>query len=229
MKKRLVALLMMGLMVVNSSFTVFASDIAVTDGKGQGDTTVTGTVSAITTMDVTVPVGGINFGIDSDGNITSQGVVIESNTAAPLSINVLSVEALEAGDATNGLSATTVKAPELVDISTYTASQWNNLTKAETAAKIALSLKQVDVVDGDAGTELTDATTDALKVTTPIQLGNLADNNKLAHLESGFGQASKVGVNLETDLAYTNYGKAWVNSSDITFRYMTTLEFAFDQ
>lgn len=228
MKKKILASLLAGLMLM-SQLTVYAADVTVTEGKGTGNTTLTGTVSAVTTMDVTIPVGGINFTIDSDSNISAQGIVITSNTAIPISVSVLDATSLEAGDTTDGLSATTLKAPTLVAADTYTAEQWNNLTKAETVDKIAIALKQVDITaEGAAGTALTEATSDTLKVTTPVQLGNLEANKSLAHLESGYGEASKVGINLETSTTYTNYGKAWVNDSDIVFRYLTTLEFTFD-
>ncbi len=91
--------------------------------------------------------------------------------------------------------------------------------------KIALSIKQVDVVDGSAGTSLTEVTTDTLKVTTPVQLGSLAENSKLAHLESGYGGASQIGINLETDSAYTNYGKACLISFQSTFCIMKSKKF----
>lgn len=155
--------------------------------------------------------------------------MISSNTPAPLSINVLEVSGLDANDDTNGLVATTAAAPTLVPVATYTADEWNNLTKSETLSKIALSLKQVDVIDGEVGVALTDATTDTLKVTTPVELGNLTGTDKLAHLQSGFGEASVCGINLETDVAYTNYGKNWANADDVVFRYLVTLEFALDQ
>ena len=51
----------------------------------------------------------------------------------------------------------------------------------------------------------------------------------LAHLESGYGEASTCAVNIETDTAYTNYGKAWSGEEDITFRYLVTLEISADQ
>lgn len=228
MKKKVITGLLAGIMLM-SQLTVYAADVTITDGKGTGNTTLTGTVSAVTTMDVTIPVGGINFTIDSDSNISAQGIVITSNTAIPISVSVLEATSLEAGDTTDGLVATTLAAPTLIAANTYTDEQWNNLTKAETASQIAIALKQVDVTaEGAAGTALTEATTDAMKVTTPVQLGDLEVNKKLAHLESGYGEASKVGINLETDTAYTNYGKAWVGDSNIVFRYLTTLEFAFD-
>lgn len=206
-----------------NGFTFASADSGNTEGV-----TVTGTVSEITTVDVTVPVGGINFAIDETGAISAQGIVIKSNTITPLTINVLDVEALEAGDTTNGLLATTTKAPTIVKADTFTLDGWNNLTKEQTANNIALSLKQVDVVDDEAATELTELTTDALKVTVPVELADLATNAKLAHLTSGYGEASECGINLELDTAFTNYGKAWGNTSDLTFRYLTTLEFALD-
>lgn len=233
MRKKIAALLMAGLMVANSTVPVFADELSVTDGSGQSSTTVTGSISAVTTMDVTIPIGGINFAIDSDSQITAQGIVIESNTAVPLTVNVLSVTPLNEGDETNGLTATTTDAPEIVPVDTYTAEQWDNLTKAKTFEKIALAIKQVDVVDDGgsdvAGTALTAATTDQLKVTTPVELGDLASNNKLAHMESGYDGGSKIGVNIETSTDYTNYGKAWLSENTIVFRYTTTFEFAYDE
>ena len=199
-----------------------------TDSGNSEGVTVTGTISAITSVDVTVPIGGINFGIDEAGNISAQGIVIESNTPAPLSVNIIGVEALEAGDETDGLIATTATAPTLVPVNTYSIEEWNNLSKNDTHAQIALSLKQVDVIDGDAATSLSELTTDTLKVVTPIELGNLTGADRLAHLESGYGTPSVCGINLETDSAFTNYGKAWGNADDVVFRYLTTLEFALD-
>lgn len=205
------------------------SSIQVQDGAGTGTTTMNGKVSTITQIDVTVPIGGINFIIDEDGQIHAQGIVIESNTAIPLSVNMVSVSPLAAGDETDGLGATTHKAPELVLANKYTADEWNNLTKAQTEAEIAISLKQVDITpEGEAGAELTEATTDALKVSTPVELGDLSVKKSLAHLESGYGTPAKCAINLETSQDFTNYGKAWLSASDITFRYLTTLEFAFD-
>ncbi|MBR4981959.1 MAG: hypothetical protein IKY94_05315 [Lachnospiraceae bacterium] len=233
MKTNIQKLLMTGLLtgavIMNSTVPVLADAINVSDGAGQGSTTMSGTVSTVTSIDVTVPIGGINFQIDEDGLLQAQGIVIESNTAVPLTVNMISVESLEAGDSTDGLAATTHKAPTLVKADTYTADEWNNLSKAETEAQIAISLKQVDVTaEGEAGTELTEATTDELKVSTPVELGDLGTKKALAHVESGYGEAAKCAINIETDSAYTNYGKAWISADDITFRYLTTLEFAFD-
>lgn len=211
----------------------FASDVTVNpdSGKGSGNMTVTGTASPVTTMDVTIPVGGINFAIDSKGVLTSQGAVIKSDTVIPLTVNVLSAQSLEAGDATGGLAATTLKAPDLVKADKYTSKQWNNLNRSQTVKEIAIGLKQVDVT-GDsndtAGEALTEATTDALKIQTPVQLGGLTGTDALAHLESGYGTPAYTAVNLEKSTDYTNYGKSWISANDITFRYMTTLEFVFD-
>ena len=237
MKKKFAALLMAGLMVANSTVPVFADELSVTDGSGQSSTTVTGSISAITTMDVTVPVGGINFAIDSDSQITAQGIVIESNTAVPLTVNIIGIEALDAGDTTNGLTATTMDAPGLVNADFHTEERWDNLSRNFTFANIALALKQVDVIDnGDgtysASTEITNNTTDIMKRTRPVELADTRYTNEyrmVAHMKSGYTETTRIGINLETDTKYTNYGKAWVSDQDIVFRYNMTMEFAYDE
>lgn len=191
---------------------------------------VTMTINAdVTTTDVTIPIEGLQIGIDSNGDISSPGMVIESNTSFPVKISVDSVEVLGAGDTTNSLSATNVIAPTLVAADKYTVDEWNAMNPVDTRKEIAIAIKQVDMNDdGTAGTELTEATTDSLKVTTPVELGNLSENTVLAHLESGYGTASTCGVNIVTDTAYTNYGKAWSGDEDIVFRYIVTLEISAD-
>ena len=195
------------------------------------DMTVTMTVSAdVTTTDVTIPIDGLQIAIDSNGDISSSGMVIESNTSFPVTISVDSVETLTIGDTTNSLDATNTSAPQLVAANKYSVDEWNAMSPIDTRKEIALAIKQVDINgDGTVGTELTEATTDSLKVTTPVQLGNLGENKVLAHLESGYGEASTCAVNIETDTAYTNYGKAWSGEEDITFRYLVTLEISADQ
>ena len=195
------------------------------------DMTVTMTVSAdVTTTDVTIPIDGLQIAIDSNGDISSSGMIIESNTSFPVTISVDSVETLTIGDTTNSLNATNTAAPQLVSADKYTVDEWNAMSPIDTRKEIALAIKQVDINDdGTVGTELTEATTDSLKVTTPVQLGNLGENKVLAHLESGYGEASTCAVNIETDTAYTNYGKAWSGEEDITFRYLVTLEISADQ
>lgn len=195
------------------------------------NTTVTGEVSPITTLDVTIPVGGINFAIDSNAQISSVGVVIASDTAVPLQVNMISAEAMAAGDETNGLAATNMQAPALVLASSKTADEWNNLKRAETHAEIAIGLKQVDVVgDADAGyeagAELTDATTDVDKITTVVEMADI-DNSEICHLVSGFDETARAAINLDLDRQYTDYGKAWgaVDDSGLnTFRYNIVLE-----
>lgn len=195
------------------------------------DMTVTMTVSAdVTTTDVTIPIDGLQIAIDSNGDISSSGMIIESNTSFPVTISVDSVETLTVGDTTNSLNATNTSAPQLVAANKYSVDEWNAMSPIDTRKEIALAIKQVDINgDGTVGTELTEATTDSLKVTTPVQLGNLGENKVLAHLESGYGEASTCAVNIETDTTYTNYGKAWSGEEDITFRYLVTLEISADQ
>lgn len=203
--------------------------------NGNGDTTVTGTVSPINTMDVTVDITGISFFVDTNAEekadrLTSQGTVIKSNTPIALDVNVLSASQLGEGDTTGGLAATTMAAPALVANDKYTDYKWDNMTVAETKAEIAIAIKQVDVESGAAGEALTDATTDALKVATPVQLGVLSGNGDLiAHLESAYSAETSCALNLEKSRDYTDYGKAWIGADDVVFRYATVLEFVFDE
>lgn len=205
------------------------------DNKGNGDTTVTGTVSPINTMDVTVDITGISFFVDTNAEeeadrLTSQGTVIKSNTPIALDVNVLSASQLDAGDTTGGLAATTMAAPALVANSAYTDKEWDNMTVAQTKAEIAIAIKQVDVENGAAGEALTEATVDALKVATPVELGVLSGSgNLIAHLESAYSEETSCALNLEKSRDYTDYGKAWIGADDVVFRYATVLEFVFDE
>lgn len=198
------------------------------DSLGLGTFTVSGnapdiTSLSITTLDVTIPVSGVQFVINGDGEISSQGMVITSNTSAPVNIDVIRVDRLDEGDTTNDLEATTVKSPALVKANTYDESGWNNLTVEETNGIMALALKQVDIIDGVASDSLTDATTDSLKVTTPVELGDLASNYRLAHIQSGFSGPVSVGINIDKN--FTKYGKQWFSTKGVNFRYLVTVEF----
>lgn len=195
---------------------------------GQQSTTMTGSVEVdITTLDVTMSLGGLTFAVDAEGNLTSQGAVIKSNTNMPLNIDVVGVKRLKALDTTDGLEATNFDSPMLVPVDTYTAEEWNNLDRINTKKYMAVALKQVDVDGENAGTELTTATTDPNKVTTPVELGNLDANTRLAHLESGYTGETACAINLETDPAYTNYGKTWIGAKDLNMRYLITFEFSW--
>lgn len=199
---------------------------------GTGSFGVTGIIQEvtsyeITTLDVTIPIDGIIFNIDKDGVLYTQGMVIQSNTSKPLNVDVIKVESVAIGDNTGDIMETTIVSPTLVPANTYTTNEWNNLSAEDTMKYIALSLKQVDVVNDEASDSLTDLTVDTNKVTTPVQLGNLGNNYRLAHIESGFNSTASVGINIEKDSAYTNYGKNWIGESSFVFRYKVTLEFSY--
>lgn len=189
---------------------------------------IAGVTEKITTLDVTVPLGGINFHIDSEGQMTSQGIVITSNTNAPLNVSVLEVKALGIGDSTNGLEVTNSRAPKLVPVSTYTTEEWNNLSKEDTPDKMALAIRQVDVISGETMDNLTEKTTDDKKVTEPVELGDLSEESLLAHLESASDGSKICGINLEKSSKYTNFGKTWVGTENALFRYLVTLEFSLE-
>lgn len=121
-------------------------------------------------------------------------------------------------------------APALVANSAYTDKEWDNMTVAQTKAEIAIAIKQVDVENGAAGEALTEATVDALKVATPVELGVLSGSGDLiAHLESAYSAETSCALNLEKSRDYTDYGKAWIGADDVVFRYATVLEFVFDE
>ena len=209
----------------NTTLTVYELDIDKT--LGTKTLAVTGSVdNRVLTLDVSIPVGGISFAIDGDGNLTSQGIVIKSNTVVPLGVKVLSVSREDSGITSNTV-ATTLKAPELIPADRYTLEEWNNLGEYTTKNYMALAIKQVDVVGDIASASLTEATTDKNKVTTPVQLGNISANDKLAHILSASESEQSVGINIETDSAYTRYGKEWFNSGDMIFRYNINLEFSY--
>ncbi len=237
-KKALMGATMSAAMIASSVMPAFAAGNVTMNGEtgnGNGDTTVTGTVSPINTMDVTVDITGISFFVDTNAEnaedrLTSQGTVIKSNTPIALDVNVLSATQLGEGDVTGGLAATTMAAPALVANDAYTDYQWDNMTVAQTKAEIAIAIKQVDVENGAAGEALTEATTDALKVSAPVQLGVLSGSGDLiAHLESAYSAETSCALNLEKSREFTDYGKAWIGADDVVFRYATVLEFLFDE
>ena len=218
------------LVALVTATTLFSSQFSLTALAAivENTTSINGTVSPIGQLDVTVPIGGISFAIDSNGDITGQGMVIKSDTVMPLDIKVLEVTGKSAGDTTNGLGATTVDAPTLVPSSKYTYDQWDNLGITDTASYIAIALKQVDVNDDKtAGTELTAATVDDNKVEFPVELGNLKINNNLSHIMSASEESQYCAVNIETNRSYTNYGKAWSGDTNTVIRYDVTLEFSY--
>lgn len=96
-------------------------------GETSGNMSIYGTVQPITMIDVTVPLT-IQFTIESDRTFTGpDSIEIKSNCPSPLDVNLYGVNKDDS-------------APSLVAPDTHSDDEWNNLSRAETLASIALML-----------------------------------------------------------------------------------------
>lgn len=96
-------------------------------GETSGNMSIYGTVQPITMIDVTVPLT-IQFTIESDRTFTGpDSIEIKSNCPSPLDVNLYGVNKDDG-------------APSLVAPDTHSDDEWNNLSRAETLASIALML-----------------------------------------------------------------------------------------
>lgn len=174
------------------------------DMTGQGNLDIYGKVEPISMIDVTLPVNGLRFVIKADRTIEWTNDSITSRCPAPLDINMIN-----AGEAT--LKDTEVGqynvggAPALSTDDTY--SDWDNLTRAQTKAKIAISVNEKNI---------STATAD-----TPVALGQIA--SAFGVDDTGAYQANPQTLALEGSALY---GKAWDNTADLLFKYDTIIEFA---
>ena len=96
-------------------------------GETSGNMSIYGTVQPITMIDVTVPLT-IQFTIESDRTFTGpDSIEIKSNCPSPLDVNLYGVNKDDG-------------APSLVAPDTHSDNEWNNLSRSETLASIALML-----------------------------------------------------------------------------------------
>lgn len=185
----------------------------------------------IITLDITIPVDPLTFNIDEEGNLTSQGMVIKSNTNVPLEVNVLSIEPLDRGDTTDGLEATNIRALKLVNRNMFTDEQWNNLSIAETRKYISLALKQTDVNVNDEGVysaayDLLNLDVNPKAVTDPVYLDEIYTSNQLLYIPSAYESEQIVAFNI--DRQNSRWGKMWVGTENLIFRYSTIFEFSYE-
>lgn len=185
----------------------------------------------IITLDITIPVDPLTFNIDENGNLTSQGMVIKSNTNVPLEVNVLSVEEMDKGDTTDGLEATNIKALKLVNRNMFTDEQWNNLSIAETRKYIALALKQTDVIIDDEGNysasyDLLNMESNPKAVTDPVYLDEIYTSNQLLYIPSAYNSEQVVAFNIDRE--NSRCGKMWVGTEKLIFRYSAIFEFSYE-
>lgn len=106
-------------------------------GETEGNLTIWGTVNPINMIDVTVPLT-IEFIIESDRTFTGpDDITITSNCPSPLDVILYGVNKSE-------------EAPALVAPTTYDDNGWNNLSRADTRAKMALMLSDTSLTDTSA-------------------------------------------------------------------------------
>lgn len=176
----------------------------VVDGTVAGNMSIYGTVEPIIMIDVTIPVTGLQFTINADRTITWEDIEITSNSPSPLVVAVISAgEAVLTADETGIYNID--GAPALVADDTF--SDWNNLSKVETKANIAISVN---------GENISTASSD-----TPVEI---------CLIESAYGEdaAGNYQANPKTAdvVGSALYGKGWDNAGDLMFKYDTILEFS---
>lgn len=203
--KRFGATTMAAVMAMSMMTTGFATDATLQgDMTGQGDMEVVGTVKPITMIDVTLPLDGLQFTINADRTITWTEAQITSNSPAPLNISMIDASVAVLSPEEEG-TYNVGGAPELAADDAYT--DWDNLSRAETKAKIAISVNEQNISTADSS--------------SPVDLGEIAS----AYGEDGEGnfQANPQTLALEGSALY---GKAWDNSEDALYKYDTVIEFA---
>lgn len=133
---------------------------------------INGTVSAISTLDITVPVQPLAFTIDSNGNFSSQAKTITNNTVIPVYAYVTEVY---------GVSGDYL---ELVPASSY--GDWSGIEHDATIARMALQLNSNEL----STIYQTDSVTKSDSANY-IELGSIAaDNGELnLQLTGNYGKA----------------------------------------
>lgn len=203
--KKFLSMALASVMCMSLATTAFATDLTLQDDmSGQGDMAIYGTVEPVQMIDVTLPVNGLQFTINADRTISWVDTEILSNSPAPLVVNMI-----EAGEATLTGDEVGVYnvggAPALVADNFH--SDWNNLTRAQSKASIAISVN---------GNNISTASTD-----TPVAMGEIA---------SAYGEDADGNFQANTQtLDVTGsalYGKAWDNTEDLLYKYDTVLEFS---
>lgn len=204
--KRLITAALALVMAMSLTAVGFATSDAVLqdDMTGQGNLDIYGTVEPISKIDVTVPVDGLRFTIKADRTIAWQDGEIISRCPAPLSISMInSGEATLTGDEVGQYNIG--GAPALAADDAY--ADWDNLTRAQTKAKIAISVNEENI---------STATAD-----TPVALGDIASAFGID--DTGAYQANPQTLAIKGSALY---GKAWDNTADLLFKYDTVIEFA---
>ena len=177
-------------------------------------------------LDVTVPLGGIQFNIDSEGVMTTKGMVIKSNTIAPLFVTITDVEGQAEQTDIDG-TVTNFPAPRLVEKTAH--ADWNNLDYETTVRQIAIALHQVDAVDDGEGNMIAgDSYTGNMPFDFQQLMDEMPSDAKITHLDSAFGtDGTYAAIDILNDDTNTKYGKTWLGNGQYKVGYALDLEFSY--
>lgn len=116
--------------------------LAATNEQSMG---VAGTVDAISTIDITIPIKSLDFHVDNDGNLTAEQKTVTNNTSIPVYAYV--TEVYKGSE----------NAPSIVNTSAH--DDWSSLSYDETKSEIALQInsKELAPVYHANDTELSDS------------------------------------------------------------------------
>ena len=181
----------------NLSDSISDEDIeAVNTHLGLGNLTVTGTASAITTMDITIPLDGLTFAIDEKRDFIGNVTEVTSYCNFPVDMYFLNIE---------GSADTDIVEPALVE-NKYTDYEWNNMKVRQTLAEMHLNINENDIsaIYGN----------DDLDATKAIKMGEF---------KSAFENVN--GESIELQPTSAKYGKAFGNSDILTLKYDVLVEF----
>lgn len=211
--------------------TCFAAE-PVDKALGEKQTYIVGTVDASElTLDVTVPLTGIQYHIDKDGNLTSQGMVIKSNTIVPLNVSITGITGVAEQTDIDG-NKTNVPAPELVSKDEF--ADWNKLTYKESLENIAIALHKVDVTDDAEGNKIAGDSYTGTDGNTPWELYQFKDmidgGVKVTSIESAFDKAEGTFAALDVcnDGVNTKYGKTFLGNGTYDFAHLMDMAFSYE-
>lgn len=110
------------------STTIEASDSSL----GNEGALVSGEISPVTTLDVSIPVSGGSFYIDEKRNVSSRPLSVQNNSNAPVSVYLIDTEK-------NSTE------PDLIPIDTYTDTEWANLSEEDTLNYLGMAINGKDI------------------------------------------------------------------------------------
>lgn len=210
----------------------FAAE-AVDTALGEKQTYIVGTVDASElTLDITAPLTGFQYHIDKDGNLTSQGMLIKSNTIVPINVAVSGITGVAAQTDIEG-KVTNIPAPEIVSKDAF--NDWNKLTYRECLENIALAIHKVDVIEDGEGNKIAGSTYTGTEDNTPLELysvKNLPDGTgiNITSIDSAFGveEGTFAALDICNDGIHTMYGKTYLGNGEYVSAHLTDLLYSYE-